>query len=159
MRAKQRTNDGGKGKEQALVMLHLEMDLFALRLTEFAQAGRKVLLARTDERGPRWAYNRILRALRDLVSAGGKPFEVGRFTAFFQEIVKIANSPAQEIPANLRPLISDAEKNERAKYLDPREHAEEFVRTAVRICGGEWRPDGTVNLVALSKGPGKRPNA
>lgn len=132
---------------EALDALCTELNLFTLQLMEFAQAGRKVLLAKKGDH----QFSRILGALRKFKAAGGDPFEDKRFVDFFQIVLQYANAPSQQIPENLKSTILNSERTSRVKYCDPSEQAKDFVRTVVRMCGGKWSLDGTVSLVPLSK--------
>jgi hypothetical protein len=81
------------------------------------------------------SYEKVLSALRELVEAGGKPFQDEGFKRFFNLLVRRMGTPRfeEERPDNEK----DSER-------------QTFVKTALRICGGEFKPDGTTNLVRLS---------
>jgi hypothetical protein len=81
----------------------------------------------------RWgSYDNVLDALRELVRAGGRPFEDETFTRFFNFLLS---------PMRVFRYKTNPPENEELKT---------FVKTAVRICGGEIKPDGAISLVRLS---------
>jgi hypothetical protein len=85
----------------------------------------------------RWgSYDSVLRALRELVQAGGEPSEDERFKDFLQIQVCLLGIPRFE-----------EEGPEGPEDLEHRK----FVKTALRICGVEWKPDGTLSLVRLAR--------
>ena len=81
------------------------------------------------------SYDEVLSALRELVEAGGKPFQDERFERFFNLLVRLMGTPRFEVedPENER----DSER-------------QKFVKTALRICGAKFKSDGSISLVPLS---------
>ena len=81
------------------------------------------------------SYEDVLSALRKLVEAGGKPFEDERFERFFNLSARLMGIPRFE---------EERTDNERDS------ERQKFVKTALRICGAEFKPDGSIGLVRLS---------
>ena len=86
----------------------------------------------------------MLRALREVVRACGEPSEDERFRSFLQLQVRFVGSPRFE-----------EEGPEDENDLEHRK----FVKTALRVCGVEWKPDGSLSLVrpaqkSVSRGTG-----
>lgn len=80
------------------------------------------------------SYDKVLSALRGLVEAGGKPFEDEEFKRFFNFLAS---------PGVFR---FKGKSPESERVLEQ----QRFVKTALRICGGEVKPDGSISLVPLS---------
>lgn len=90
----------------------------------------------------RWgSYDEVLRALRELVKAGGRPFEDEEFKRFFNFLMA---------PMRIFRFKVESPENERVM------EQQRFVKTALRICGGELKPDGSISLVRLSKETGAK---
>jgi hypothetical protein len=85
----------------------------------------------------RWgSYDNVLRALREVVQSGGEPSEDERFKDFMQLQVRLLGTPRFE-----------EEGPEGPEDLEHRK----FVKTALRLCGVEWKPDGTLSLVRFAR--------
>ena len=78
------------------------------------------------------SYDNVLSALRELVRAGGRPFEDEAFKRFFNFLLS---------PMKVRRYKTNPPENE---------ELQRFVKTAVRICGGEFKADGGISLARLS---------
>jgi hypothetical protein len=81
------------------------------------------------------SYDEVLSALRELAKAGGKPFKDERFKRFFNLLVRLISTPRFE---------EDRPDNERDS------ERKRFVKTALRICGADFKSDGSIDLVRLS---------
>lgn len=82
----------------------------------------------------RWgSYDKVLSALRELVRVGGKPFGDDGFRQFFNLLAA---------PMRIFQYTDKAPENvlERQK----------FMKTALRICGVEFKPDGSISLMRFS---------
>jgi hypothetical protein len=87
----------------------------------------------------RSGYKGILKALREFVQAGGKPFEDEEFRRFFESVL-------------FRTGLVHYNDGYSEDALEFKSHSEQqdFVKTVVRICGGKWEPDGAISLAGLS---------
>ena len=86
--------------------------------------------------GGRYYY--VLRALRKFTRLDGKPLQNTKFLEFFQR---------QLFRTTLNILDN---KPEVAAALQEDE-GEKFVRTVLRLCGGEVFPDGTMRVTGISR--------
>jgi hypothetical protein len=82
----------------------------------------------------------ILKALRAIVEAGGNPFDDKEFKSYFNFLTSFLET--------FRYKEGAPEYNE---YIEK----QKFVRTVVRICGGEYQKDGTIKYV---RNPRSKPN-
>jgi len=82
------------------------------------------------------SQDNVLRALREVVQSGGEPSEDERFKDFLQLQVRLLGTPRFE-----------EEGPEGPEDLEHRK----FVKTALRLFGVEWNPDGTLSLLRLAR--------
>lgn len=101
-------------RQQALAALHLEIDCFQVPLRGFARIvqgrGKRVMLAPVDRHRSLGPYTSVVRAVRELVKAGGRPFEDPKFKEFFLNVERVAAYPEELIEGPLRELIQVAEE-------------------------------------------------
>jgi hypothetical protein len=82
----------------------------------------------------RWGgYNKVLSAVRELAIAGGNPFDDEHFKRFFNLLVE---------PRSVFRFTETSPEN----VLEQ----QKFMKTVLRICGGEIKPNGTISLIRRS---------